>query len=314
MFIVRLLFVVLYLFVLLPIDSIGEKKMTFLFDIPINANGDLLYTYENTEIICYVLSNDDGVANGVADMSITKKAKHGVSELLDNHGIYYKPDLYFQGQDSIVYRICNETSCDEATLYIQVSDWDFKPLAINDTFALGKGSREIIPVLANDSSLYDLPFSVDILESVINGQCVANNDGTITVTFNSHYIGNDSLVYKVCDKEGDCSVAKVFLGITNNNELDVFVPSGISPDGDGLNDVFFVPEFEFYKTIKHISLTIVNRWGELVYEEPDYQNNWGGMANKGPLSGALLTSGTYYYCFRIEGNSKPLTGYVYINR
>lgn len=64
--------------------------------------------------------------------------------------------------------------------------------------------------------------------------------------------------------------------------------NAISPNGDGLNELLEIvdPSDE----CGQIDLTIYNRWGQIVYEQANYQNDWSG---KGKL-GDDLPDGTYY--------------------
>ena len=62
-----------------------------------------------------------------------------------------------------------------------------------------------------------------------------------------------------------------------------------TPNNDGTND-FFVPiNLNQYP---NPYLLIFNRWGELVYENSNYQNDWSGNHYK---SGEELKEGIYYY-------------------
>ena len=53
----------------------------------------------------------------------------------------------------------------------------------------------------------------------------------------------------------------------------VYAPTGFTPNGDGLNDVFKIKIIG--ETTVHL-LKIYNRWGELVYNNPDMNKNWDG--------------------------------------
>lgn len=55
--------------------------------------------------------------------------------------------------------------------------------------------------------------------------------------------------------------------------------NAFSPNGDGTNEVFDLK-------LTGWDLEVYNRWGRLVYEQKNYQNNWTGDAN---------SAGTYYY-------------------
>ena len=65
--------------------------------------------------------------------------------------------------------------------------------------------------------------------------------------------------------------------------------SVISPDGDGLNDNFiiFCADSDFSEN----TIEIYDRWGQLVYESKNYDNNWTGQT---PF-GEELPEGAYYY-------------------
>ncbi|WP_238944420.1 Ig-like domain-containing protein [Sandaracinomonas limnophila] len=105
-------------------------------------------------------------------------------------------------------------------------------------------------------------------------------------------------------------------GIDNRIDPDVcptFATQGISPNNDGINDVLIIPGIKSYKN----HLTIFNRWGNVVWEQENYQNSWGGETNQGDtvLSTDLkLPDGTYYYVIDFYGVKPNIGTYVYINR
>nr|MBI1230278.1 DUF11 domain-containing protein [Cytophagales bacterium] len=63
----------------------------------------------------------------------------------------------------------------------------------------------------------------------------------------------------------------------------LFIPNVFKPDNDGKNDTFVIrAENKF----ERIELLVFNRWGDLVFESSDYQNDWRAEG---------LNPGTYYY-------------------
>jgi gliding motility-associated-like protein len=62
----------------------------------------------------------------------------------------------------------------------------------------------------------------------------------------------------------------------------------ITPDGDGLNEVFMINCIE---ELSNNTVQIYNRWGQLVYERDDYDNTWNGVTTNGDE----LPDGPYYY-------------------
>jgi gliding motility-associated-like protein len=94
---------------------------------------------------------------------------------------------------------------------------------------------------------------------------------------------------------------------------DLVIPQIFTPGGDGLNDIFFIEGIENYPGNE---LTIFNRWGSIVFNVKDYENNWAGTTNSRlKIGGEELPSGTYYYV--LDTNSEEfgvLTGFVQIKR
>jgi len=93
--------------------------------------------------------------------------------------------------------------------------------------------------------------------------------------------------------------------------VDLFIPSGFSPNDDNINDVFLIPELttENYTA----KLIVWNRWGEIVLEEEDYQNDWAGdCRGKTCMGDGPLPEGTYFYHIDVYGVT--IKGYTTIKR
>ena len=71
---------------------------------------------------------------------------------------------------------------------------------------------------------------------------------------------------------------------------DLEVPNVITPNGDGKNDVFKISTAS-----TTTRLEVFNRWGRKVYEQSDYQNNWGGDNQP---------AGVYYYLLTLKNGSQ----------
>ena len=85
---------------------------------------------------------------------------------------------------------------------------------------------------------------------------------------------------------------------TLNVDTNISVPNIFTPNGDGVNDVFFIRNLP-----SDANLVITNRWGKEVYASGDYQNDWGG---------GEIADGVYFY--RLSLTSEALTGWVEIMR
>lgn len=81
------------------------------------------------------------------------------------------------------------------------------------------------------------------------------------------------------------------------------IPSGFSPNDDGINDFF---EIENIKPGG--SLIVYDRWGNTVYENSSYENGWEGNHQ----NGKELPEDTYFYVFTLPG--ERYEGYLVIKR
>lgn len=68
---------------------------------------------------------------------------------------------------------------------------------------------------------------------------------------------------------------------------DVYLPSGFTPNGDGLNDVF---KGTSHCPIAEYHLVIYNRWGKSVFESSNINIGWNGI-----LNGQLAETGAFVY-------------------
>lgn len=71
----------------------------------------------------------------------------------------------------------------------------------------------------------------------------------------------------------------------------------ITPNGDGKNDFLVFPYLEFYPESK---LVVYNRWGRLVYENGNYQNDW---------DGGEMSDGVYYYVLQMGRTNEIKKGH-----
>ncbi|OFX69879.1 MAG: hypothetical protein A2X12_11910 [Bacteroidetes bacterium GWE2_29_8] len=85
------------------------------------------------------------------------------------------------------------------------------------------------------------------------------------------------------------------------------IPQIISPNGDGVNDFWIIPDIDYFK---NSNVKIFNRWGSLVYEKNTYVNDWNGISDKSED----LPDGTYYYIIDLGNDEKALTGFIMIQR
>lgn len=93
--------------------------------------------------------------------------------------------------------------------------------------------------------------------------------------------------------------------------LTVEIPDAFSPNGDGVNDIFFIPNLTSYP---NHTLKIFNRWGAQVFEAAPYQNDWDGRSNHPATLGENLPVSTYYYILDLGNGEDAFRGFVYLKR
>lgn len=98
------------------------------------------------------------------------------------------------------------------------------------------------------------------------------------------FVGSDFFVYEVVDEFGLSSRSTAYVAVEGEG---LFILSNVlTPNGDGYNDMLV---FKTNEELINLELTIVNRWGDRLYESKYYNNNWDGKG---------LSGGTYYYLIR----------------
>lgn len=78
------------------------------------------------------------------------------------------------------------------------------------------------------------------------------------------------------------------------NEDVVYLPTGFTPNNDGVNDVLFIRS----NFVTEVYLTIYDRWGEKLFETNDIKKGWDGM-----YKGKLLDQGVYGYYMTFTCNN-----------
>jgi gliding motility-associated-like protein len=84
-----------------------------------------------------------------------------------------------------------------------------------------------------------------------------------------------------------------------------FIPNGISPNGDGSNEVWEIPGIEEYPDA---TVKVYNQWGGLVFESIGYAVPWDGTHQ-----GKALPTGTYQYEVDLK-QGDPFTGKISLER
>ncbi|HRO74647.1 MAG TPA: HYR domain-containing protein [Crocinitomicaceae bacterium] len=129
-----------------------------------------------------------------------------------------------------------------------------------------------------------------------------------TTDLSNYKLGTSVLVYSFTHPF--CGLREDTLILTYNNcdGKEFVIPTLITPNQDGKNDYFVIDGLNAkYPTCR---VTIVNRYGNVVFESKGYAQPWEGTYN-----GKLLPVGTYYYVIDYnDGSGNKLTGPISIVR
>jgi gliding motility-associated-like protein len=172
--------------------------------------------------------------------------------------------------------------------------------------------QELVAVEAGEDQYLDYTYST-MLEAEIpeagnaywsseNPAIIIDNIYLPNTTIRNLEVGENKLYWNV--ENGICPLQR--------SEIIVFVnplviPNGFTPNGDDVNDFY---EIEGIETVAPLHLIVQNRWGERVYENHDYKNQWDGRHK----NGNELPEDTYYYVITAAGIPKSLNSFIVLKR
>jgi gliding motility-associated-like protein len=89
----------------------------------------------------------------------------------------------------------------------------------------------------------------------------------------------------------------------------IAVHQGVSPNGDGINDVLLIDGITAYPDNR---LTIINRGGTLVFQAKSYDNTTRVFDGHSNINGRMQLPGTYFYSldYSVNGQNKHKTGFI----
>jgi gliding motility-associated-like protein len=189
---------------------------------------------------------------------------------------------------------------EEVFLTVLCADEPEELIAVTDSAQTLQSQAVFIPILSNDLIPGGAEY-VGIRIAPANGQATVRPDFQILYVPRSGFCGEDRFTYEVCNLSA-CDQAEVIVQVAC---AELVFYNGFSPNGDGINDRFIIGGVEAFPENE---LIITNRWGNEVYRQMGYKNQWGGTWN-----GNLLPDGTYFYLF-FDGTGRTFNGYVQVQR
>lgn len=87
-------------------------------------------------------------------------------------------------------------------------------------------------------------------------------------------------------KQGDNQIQSTSNEVEAEEYFTLYVPNAFTPNGDGLNETFG----PVGNRVNQFSMRIYSRWGELMFESNDMNNQWDGT-----YKGVKVQTDTYVY-------------------
>ena len=177
-------------------------------------------------------------------------------------------------------------------------------LARPDNAATTKIAPVQIAILSND--IYRGPVQVELLNNAAFGTFSYEPIlGILTYTPNPDSCGLAIVRYRLTDTLGRQSIGVVTVNVACDK---VIVFTGLSPNGDNLNDFWHIAGIDQFPKNE---VQVFNRWGSRVLLQKGYTNQtaWAGEWN-----GRTLPDGTYFYMINLGDGSPLLNGYLELLR
>ncbi len=297
---------------LTPPDTDGDG---ILDPYDLDSDGDGIYDIKESYFE-YIDENDDGRNDGI------DTDKDGIMDIADGYngvyGDFYDLPPFDFDFDGLRNYVDLDSDSDNIPDEIETDgdeDFDFYPNYVDDD----SDGDEILDIDETDAdadndgipNFLDLDSDGDGIEDIVETDADFDVDGI------PNYLDLDS------DDDEMPDAQEGILDKENNGLLDfvdphTFIPEIFSPNGDNVNDVFFIKGLKNYPDAQ---ITVFNQWGQIVFKSNGpYKNNWGGIYTEttGMEQNQVLPEGIYFYILdhnRTDGPQyvKPQTkGNVYI--
>ena len=195
------------------------------------------------------------------------------------------PGLYFLTWN--ISGICTASDTVEI-LFKEVPDADAGPgIELNNVFTATMGAS----LQAGETGAW----------SLVSGTGDISDVHSPSATITGLSSGDNIFLWTVTSSMGCEASDQVVLTVS-----ELFVPQVITPNNDGRNDFFVIEDIEENGPVH---LIILNRWGNEVYADSNYQNDWDGK----DMGGTDLSEDTYFYILKFP-DSNPVSGFIIIKR
>lgn len=137
------------------------------------------------------------------------------------------------------------------------------------------------------------------------GASIIENSNSVLIYFSERATGGNLFVEGInsCGHGIRSSAFNISVIPCNNNpnDFDISIPNAFSPNGDGINDFFFINGLP-----ENSQLMFFNRDGKELYASDNYLNDWNGKDK----DGHILETYSYWFVFKLAGIPEEIKGFV----
>ncbi len=189
-------------------------------------------------------------------------------------------DNLLEGNETVILSAIIEIPC-EGTF-----DTVSTTITIQDYIAMGISYVDSINVCDEDEEFALL--SCEVVNGVepyyYNWAPWNSSDNELAIPTNQLVPNQNPVALEVFDACGKA----IYGNFIVYNQCPIVAPNVITSNNDEINDQFIIANLEDYDRVHVI---IFNRWGQIVWENEDYQNEWSGKN----MNGDELSEGVYTY-------------------
>jgi gliding motility-associated-like protein/uncharacterized repeat protein (TIGR01451 family)/fimbrial isopeptide formation D2 family protein len=207
------------------------------------------------------------------------------------------------GANEFIWTLSNDACRDYSSDTIVIT-MDSAPIANADSFVVIYNSNgNTIDVTPNDN--LNNNWVITISESIASGTLSNLGTGEFDLLLQDVLV-DQSFIYELCNPNCPaiyCDTALVLIDVQGGTDCNF--PNMITPNNDDANETFIVPCLDGLDGTKFM---VYNRWGDSIYENDNYKNDWGGTHNGAPVPDA-----TYFYIMELA-NGQRFQGFVEVRR
>jgi gliding motility-associated-like protein len=282
---------------------INSKIRTFAFrvvacqiDVPITVDitgppqlvedcgfaGFIISRTDTTENLVIQILLSGNSTNGVDYPFITDSLVIPAGVFADTIGIEALLDTLVETTETVYLSVIVPNPCDGTfdTLSISLNLIDYQPLSLSalDSINICALTGENAALLCEVTQGLP-PYSFDWEPGVFpNSDSILVYGNTLQPNLNLYSI-------EVTDA---CGKAILYDSIKLYNQCPLSAPNVVTFNDDDANDYFLINNLEDYDAVH---LTVLNRWGNVIYDNEKYLNDWNGK----DVSGKDIEDGVYFY-------------------